>query len=286
MPTNSQLAAPRAAETHRAGDQSAIAAMREHDLTRVLRSAESKLTRRAAMTELLRRHASLVANIASRYVRPGIGLPDLIAAGYIGLHEAIDRFEPDDPAAHLADAALGWVRWHIQHFIDRNARPLPRARIAAHRQLARMEKRLRGAARHACMREGVEPADTELNQRVGARIGLPAAAVAREPRTDAVAQVALPAVVARFDHAATRRRLARLAESVLGARERIVYAARCLPAPDDATPVTALAMRLGVTPDRVARIEASARSKLDTAAWVEGIRDFPAMAARPRAHSA
>ena len=48
----------------------------------------------------------------------------------------LERFE-----ARLANYAIGWIRWHIQDYIRRNAAPVRLPATTAHRQLAQMAGR-------------------------------------------------------------------------------------------------------------------------------------------------
>jgi len=84
--------------------------------------------------------------------------------------------------------------------------------------------------------------------------------------------------VPRLDHARTRRRLIELGGAVLGFRERVVFNDRCLPDAGGQISLARLAKRLGVPPARMAVIEASARRKIITAAWIEGLAKPPILA--------
>jgi len=41
------------------------------------------------------RHAKLVRSIARRYAGRGLAYDDIVQSGYIGLIQAVDRFDPD-----------------------------------------------------------------------------------------------------------------------------------------------------------------------------------------------
>ena len=148
---------------------------------------------------------------------------------------------------------------------------------AAHRQLTRLSARLSRQARLACAREGVEPTPTELIARLARRTGVttPTAATL----TEAAREVSdLPydgalEKISRLDHVRARRRVILLAETILGFREKIVLFARCLASAEAAVPLPRLAHRLGVPESRVTAIEASARRKIVTAIWAEGLGD-------------
>jgi hypothetical protein len=154
------------------------------------------------------------------------------------------------------------------------AQYVPMPSVLAHRQLARMSARLLAEARRNCAREGIAPADPELFARMASRLGLSVEAVAQ---TLAPANIGLELYcdnIARLDHVRARRRFTALAATILGFRERVVFLARCLSNADATVPVARLGQRLGITPHRVAAIEASARRKIAIASWVEGLPDM------------
>jgi RNA polymerase sigma factor (sigma-70 family) len=253
----------------------------ERLLLRAARSSRDPKSRSVALTELCESHANLVMTIAAEFQNPGMELPESVCAGYAGLHEAIEQFQPKMHGPRLADYAAGRIRWHVQHRTGREARRLPMPPSLSYRQLMRLGPVLLADARRDCAREGEAPSDSGLLTRVARRVGLPIAttaeALARTVREIAPAD---SAVIARLDHVRAHRRLIVLADTILGFRERVVFLARCLSNADAAVPLDRLAQRLGVTPDRIAMIEASARRKIATAAWVEGLGDIPRMAPR------
>jgi len=275
-------------------DRSNLTAERERTLLQQCRSADSQDARRHALNELWESHSKLVIAIASRYRRADVELLDLVGAGHLGLHTAIARFDPARLQNRLAAYATGWIRWHIKDYIRRNALVrLPES--AAHRKLAQMTTRLLTDARRACLRERVEPTDAELYRHVGKRIGLDPGEVARSLRLleggmlslhrqpgdpdDAMAlEDTLPDdhaaseddVILRLDQAKARKRILRLAEEILGERERAVFLERCMPRYANPTSLDTLATRLGVSRERVHQLEASAKRKIAIALANEG----------------
>jgi DNA-directed RNA polymerase sigma subunit (sigma70/sigma32) len=101
-----------------------LTAERERQLLRVCQTATDESERQSALTDLWESHSKLVIAIASRYRQPNIELADLIGAGHLGLHAAIARFDVDRFDGRLANYAIGWIRWHIQDYIRRNAAPV------------------------------------------------------------------------------------------------------------------------------------------------------------------
>jgi len=69
-----------------------------------------------AADRLVGSHLRLVVKIAKGFLGYGIPLGDLIAAGNVGLMQALDRFDPDR-GFRLSTYAMWWVRAAIQEFV-------------------------------------------------------------------------------------------------------------------------------------------------------------------------
>lgn len=301
-------------------DCSNLTAERERQLLMTLRHGSDETGRHAARTELWESHSKLVVGIASRYRHPKIEFLDLVGAGHLGLHAAISRFEPDRYHTRLSTYAINWIRWHIQDYLQRNSGPVRLPASTAHRQLMQMGARLLAEARRNCERERVDPTENELCERIGRRIGLTGDEVASSLRLIRGGSVSLHAqpsgdttgsalqdtladanaasedeVILRLDHAKARKRIVSLAEEILGERERTVFFARCMIDSDEIMHLTSLAAQMGVSPERVYQLEASAKRKIATALASEGYTDvfrdgqplrLPAMRARRRRNAA
>lgn len=255
---------------------------RERELLLRARSTGSEADSRAAITELWMSHGKLVAAIAAKYRRSDIDHDDLINAGHLGLHTAIMRFDTDRFDTRLAAYATVWIRWYINDYIRRNTGPVRLPESKAHRQLAQSGPRLLIEARKACEREGVEPTESELNRRIGNRVGLSADEVAHGMRLIQGAGLSLHAqddegyewslpdhsaptadeLHQRMDHERLRKRIRVLANEVLGERERQVFLARTMADSDDVPSHEDFAERFGVSAARVHQIEISARRKI------------------------
>jgi RNA polymerase sigma-32 factor len=280
-------------------DRSNLTAERERHFLRVCHSGSSERVRRAAMTALWESHSKLVVAVASRYRQANIEFADLIGAGHLGLHAAITRFDADRFDGRLATYAIGWIRWHIQDYIHRNATPVRLPATSAHRQLAQMAGRLFADARRSCQHEGVEATGSELCERVGRRIGLAGDEVARSIRLISGGAISLQAngdepgatrtlddtlatdcaspeedVILRLDHAKARKRIMALVHEILGERERAIFLARCIGDGDEVAHLEMLATRFGVTRERVCQLEATAKRKIITALEREGYAEF------------
>ena len=276
-------------------DRSNLTAERERHLLRICHTAPNEGLRQAAMTALWESHSKLVVAVASRYRKANIEFADLMGAGHLGLHAAITRFDLDRFEGRLATYAIGWIRWHIQDYIHRNAAPVRLPATSAHRQLAQMAGRLFTDARESCHRDGVEATATELRERVGRRIGLTGDEVARSIRLISGGAISLDTsgdeagagrtlddslttdsaspeedVILRLDHAKARKRIKALVHEILGERERVVFLARCMADSDEVAHLETLAKRFGVTRERVCQLEASGKRKITAALANEG----------------
>ena len=279
-------------------DCSNLTAERERALLMTLRHGRDEAERQAARTELWESHSKLVIGIAGRYRHAKIEFLDLVGAGHLGLHTAISRFEPDRYHTRLSTYAIGWIRWHIQDYLQRNSGPVRLPASAGHRQLMQMGARLVAEARRNCERERVDPTEHELCERIGRRIGLSGDEVASSLQLIRGGSISLnvqptgdmgPAlqdtladanaasedeVILRLDHAKARKRIVDLAEEILGERERTVFFARCMIDSEEIVHLASLAAQLGVSPERVYQLEASAKRKIATALAGEGYTDI------------
>jgi RNA polymerase sigma-32 factor len=267
---------------------------RERELLVRARSANPCADSRAAVTELWMSHGKLVAAIAAKYRRSDIDHDDLINAGHLGLHTAIMRFDTERFDTRLAAFASVWIRWYITDYIRRNSGPVRLPESKAHRQLAQSGPRLLAEARKACDREGVEPTDSELHERIGRRVGLSADEVAHGFRLiqggrtslhgqndDSESESTLRDNAAptaddlheRMDHDRLRLRIRTLANEILGERERAVFLARSMANSDQVPSLEAFAERFGVSTTRVHQIEVSARRKIAVALAASGYAD-------------
>ena len=275
-----------------------LTAERERQLLRICQTDSDNRARQAALTDLWESHSKLVVAIASRYRQPNIELADLLGAGHLGLHAAIARFDAERFEGRLANYAIGWIRWHIQDYIRRNAAPVRLPATTAHRQLAQMAGRLFADARRSCHRESVEATEAELCARIGQRIGLAGDEVARSIRLISGGAVSLHTQVtrpaprgtwrtpSRTDDARPKRTSScgsttprRASASWLWCRRSWASGSGSVPRPlhgrrrrDRASET--LARHFGVTRERVCQLEASAKRKITTALAQEGYADF------------
>ncbi len=244
-----------------------MAAERERHLLRTYRTGSDEKIRQPALAELWQGHSKFVVAVARQYQHPGLPMADLVGAGQLGLHAAIEGFDLDHSEIRLAEYALDWIRVSIQDYVAQHAGAADNAAPTPLQQLMRSTARLFDDARRSCHREGREPTDAELCARVGARVGLPAEVVAKWLPLERINMVP----VQQIDDAALRRRMIALSEEILGARERAVFVARCLAEPRRVRRTESLARELGVTRERICELEGSARRKIAAALARDGL---------------
>lgn len=116
---------PKTASQRPAGDINALfAAARDHAFLTVVEEREL-LTRfqkdgdPAAAERLVGSHLRLVIRIARDYRGYGLPFSDLVAEGYLGLMQALERFDPAHEV-RLATYAAWWIRAQMQEFVLRS----------------------------------------------------------------------------------------------------------------------------------------------------------------------
>ena len=72
-----------------------LTAERERQLLIARRTSDDEGERQQALAELWESHSKLVVAIARQYQRPGLAMTDLLGAGHLGMHAAIEAFDPD-----------------------------------------------------------------------------------------------------------------------------------------------------------------------------------------------
>jgi RNA polymerase sigma-B factor len=92
---------------------------------------------------LIMRHAKLVRSIARRYTGRGLAYDDIVQSGYIGLIQAVDRFDPSRGVPLRAYAART-IEGEIMHlFRDRGwALRVPRSLQEMSRRMAALSERM------------------------------------------------------------------------------------------------------------------------------------------------
>lgn len=169
-----------------------------------------------------------------------------------GSRDAIDRTSPDVETGRLVSFPAVRSLW--QRIPEPDTRP--HVAIAARiRQTERIGFWLAAQAHRSCAWDGAVANDETIAARVAARTGLPPGLTATALANASLDR--LPDV--------SCQHLTILVDTILGQRERAVFLARCLVPQGAAVPVEKLADSLGIPPERVRALEASARRKIATA---------------------
>src|SRR4051794_5452114 len=78
-----------------------LTAERERQLLHTHRASGDEAARQQALSELWESHSRLVVAVARQYRRPDMPMTDLVGAGHLGMHAAIEGFDPDRSETRL-----------------------------------------------------------------------------------------------------------------------------------------------------------------------------------------
>lgn len=107
-----------------------LTAAEEYELAMRLRNDNDLDAARA----LVLSHLRFVIRVARGYTGYGLGLPDLIQEGSVGLMKAVRRFDPD-MGVRLVSFAVHWIKAEIHEFVLRNWRIVKVATTKSQRKL-------------------------------------------------------------------------------------------------------------------------------------------------------
>jgi len=231
-----------------------------------------------AAHRLVTSHLRLVAKIALSYRRYGLPIADLVSEGNVGMMHAVKRFDPDR-GFRLATYSMWWIRATIQEYILRSWSLVKMGTTRAQKKLFFNLRKLKGQMR------AIDEGDLSPEQvtKIATRLGVSEEEVVNMNRRLAAPDSSLNAAVkAEGDMEwqdwlvdETPDQEARLGESqefdrrkhmlaqalkCLSDRERHIIVARRLV--DEPKTLEDLAVRYGISRERVRQIEVQAFNKL------------------------
>src|SRR5215813_7587743 len=128
----------------------------EIELGRKIRNGDA-----AARERMIHANLRLVVTIARDYVNLGLPLPDLISEGNIGLMEAVGRFDPGK-GSKLSTYASWWINRAIQRALVNQSKTI---RLPA--EVVDRIARMRRVSAQVSNELGREPTDEELAEELG-----------------------------------------------------------------------------------------------------------------------
>lgn len=110
----------------------------------------------ASRTALVEANLRLVISVARKYCHFGLGFPDVVQEGNLGLMQAVDRFEPER-GHRFSTYAVWWIRQGITGAVASHSRTI---RIPAN--MAQTLSRIRRAEQKLLQELGHEPSPKEI----------------------------------------------------------------------------------------------------------------------------
>jgi RNA polymerase primary sigma factor len=237
-----------------------LTAADEQSLGRLVRAGDA-----AARDRMVRANVRLVIGIAKGFQGRGLGLADLIQEGNLGLLRAVEGFDADR-GVRFSTYASYWIKQSIRRALADKSRPI---RIPAY--MVEILAKWKRAADRLENELGHEASHDEIGNAIGLRpdqIALAVEALAiRQPGGQAIDEDGLPRLAsipcyrvdspdAEIDREEAAARLTRAIEQ-LDPRQRDILASRWL-ADDDRPTLKAIGERIGLTRERVRKIEVEA----------------------------
>lgn len=231
----------------------------EEELALARRSRAGDVTARSRLVE---RNVGLVVGAAASWRRSGVAFEDLVQDGFVGLLEAVERFDPDK-GYRLSTYAVYWIRRRIRAGA-RGALPIRVPENAASQagEVARAREELR---RHL----GRSPSDEDVADRLGWNTRRITTAGQALPRITSINTGDRPEDLSNDDDSVAEavlqvlehERLARLVRC-LSDREQRVLTGRYGLGGGEPERFRLLARELGVSEERVRQIQRRAEARL------------------------
>jgi RNA polymerase sigma-32 factor len=237
---------------------------------------------RDAADQIVASHLRLAAKIAMGYRGYGLPVSEIISEGNVGLMQALNRFEPEK-GFRFATYAMWWIRACIQDYILRswslvkigttvNQKKLFFKLRSAKSKIAALESGDLHPDQVALIAKNLDVSDqdvVDMNRRLGGDKSINAPirddGEAGEWQDYLVDQSPSPeAIVVEQDETERQRKALIAAIDVLDPRERRIFEARLLA--DEPPTLEELAVKFGVSRERVRQIEARAFEKVRKAA--------------------
>jgi RNA polymerase primary sigma factor len=248
---------------------------------RTAREGEREMRR--AKQQMIEANLRLVVSIAKKFVNRGLGLPDLIQEGNIGLMHAIDKYDWRR-GFKLSTYATWWIRQALTRAISDQGRTI---RVPAH--VAEIHVKARRARLRLTQALAREPTQEELGQKLGMSVGKvrQILELANQPASldapvgeDGDASLGDLIEDSNAVHpldATVHARLAKATHQLLGTltprEERILRMRLGIGMPSDHT-LEQIGKELNVTRERIRQIEAKALDKLRRAPRARELRSF------------
>jgi RNA polymerase sigma-32 factor len=236
---------------------------------------------REAAYRLVTSHLRLVAKIAMRYRGYGLPIADIVSEGNIGLMQAVRRFDPER-GIRLSTYAMWWIKATIQEYVLRSWSLVKISANSAQKKLFFKLRRTKSAIsalddgdlRPDQVRTISELLDVserevvDMDRRLRGDVTLNSRINDAPDAGEVLDQLVDPSPchdikLAEDDVLAQRRTALKAAIQTLSARERHIFTERYLS--EDPPKLEKLAMKYGISRERIRQIELRAFQKVKSA---------------------